>query len=246
MYSYSIPDKSQLIITSQETALLSQDLINENRGVVWFVEKNRETASSEYSRGDSFGLHKNLSLYNSYRIGRLGAKPELGSIFINWMTDMESSEIRPLILGEGPTEFFYLKSLCDVFKGFTIKPDYPKHTNIKELEAKIDNGVEMDIITFSALLTWTQRMRNQRNHNTLNSKKVFETYMQPKKGLYCEVKFFETHRYTELFFLYYFRYTSRMYNDQDSLLKDLNKCVEYEKTIEFFIKCKGLHSYFER
>lgn len=76
-------DKSQLIITSQETSLLSQDLINENRGVVWFVEKNKETASSEYSRGDSFGLHKNLSLYNSYRIGRLGAKPELGSIFIN-------------------------------------------------------------------------------------------------------------------------------------------------------------------
>lgn len=76
-------DKSQLVITSQETTLLSQDLINENRGVVWFVEKNKETASSEYARGDSFGLHKNLSLYNSYRIGRLGAKPELGSIFIN-------------------------------------------------------------------------------------------------------------------------------------------------------------------
>lgn len=76
-------EKSQLIITSQETTLLSQDLINDNRGVVWFVEKNKETASSEYSRGDSFGLHKNLSLYNSYRIGRLGAKPELGSIFIN-------------------------------------------------------------------------------------------------------------------------------------------------------------------
>ena len=76
-------DKSQLVITSQETTLLSQDMVNENRGVVWFVEKNKETASSEYARGDSFGLHKNLSLYNSYRIGRLGAKPELGSIFIN-------------------------------------------------------------------------------------------------------------------------------------------------------------------
>lgn len=36
--------------------------IIENRGVVWFVEKNKETASSEYSRGDSYGLHKNLSL----------------------------------------------------------------------------------------------------------------------------------------------------------------------------------------
>lgn len=76
-------NRSQLVITSQETALLSQDIINENRGVVWFVEKNRETASSEYNRGDSFGLHKNLSLYNSYRIGRLGAKPELGSIFVD-------------------------------------------------------------------------------------------------------------------------------------------------------------------
>jgi hypothetical protein len=57
--------------------------IIENRGVVWFVEKNKEIASSEYSRGDSYGLHKNLSLYNSYRIGRLGAKPELGSIFVD-------------------------------------------------------------------------------------------------------------------------------------------------------------------
>ncbi len=76
-------DQSQLIITSQETSLLQQDIINDNRSLVWFVEKDRKTASSRYSRGDSFGLHKNLSLYNSYNIGRLGAKPETGSIFLN-------------------------------------------------------------------------------------------------------------------------------------------------------------------
>lgn len=76
-------DHSQLIITSQETALLAEDLINENRGLVWLVDKNRETGSSEYARGDSFGLHKNLSFHNSYKIGRLGAKPELGSFFID-------------------------------------------------------------------------------------------------------------------------------------------------------------------
>ena len=46
-----------------------------------------------------------------------------------------------LILGEGPTEFFYFKSLCDVFKRLTIKPNYPKHTNIKELDSKIAEGV---------------------------------------------------------------------------------------------------------
>lgn len=28
-----------------------------------------------------------------------------------------------LILGEGPTEFYYFKSLSDVFKGLTIKPE---------------------------------------------------------------------------------------------------------------------------
>ena len=45
-----------------------------------------------------------------------------------------------LILGEGPTEFFYLKSLADTFKHITIKPDYPKHTNLQERgNARISN-----------------------------------------------------------------------------------------------------------
>ena len=76
-------DSSQLILTSQETTLLAEDLINENRQVVWFAEKSHETASSVYTRADEYGLHKNNSLYNAYRIGKLGAKPELGSPFIN-------------------------------------------------------------------------------------------------------------------------------------------------------------------
>ena len=48
-----------------------------------------------------------------------------------------------LILGEGPTEFYYFKSLCDVYKNITIKPDYPKHTSIKELELKIEEGIAL-------------------------------------------------------------------------------------------------------
>lgn len=98
-----------------------------------------------------------------------------------------------LILGEGPTEFFYFKSLCDVFKRLTIKPDYPKHTNIKELEAKIAEGVAMGYSHIFCIID-----------------------MDTKD------------------------------NEQEPLLKDLNQCVEYRKTIEFFIKTKGLHSYFER
>lgn len=68
---------------------------------------------------------------------------------------------------------------------------------------------------------------------------------KPKKGIYCKVEFFETHLCTELFFLYYFHYTSRPYDKQQSLLNDLNQCVEYKKTEDFFNKTKGLHSYFE-
>ena len=77
-------EQSQLLFTSQETSLLAEELLNEHRDLVWFVEKDHDTASSQYSRGDTFGLHKNLSLYNSYKIGKLGAKPELGSPFIDF------------------------------------------------------------------------------------------------------------------------------------------------------------------
>ena len=71
-----------------------------------------------------------------------------------------------LILGEGPTEFFYFKSLCDIFKSLTIKPDYPKHTNIKELAAKIEEGIAMGSIS-SASSTWTRRIGSR---NVLNTK----------------------------------------------------------------------------
>lgn len=152
-----------------------------------------------------------------------------------------------LILGEGPTEFYYFKSLCDVYKGLTIKPDYPKHTNIKELEAKIAEGVDMGFNHIFCIIDMdTKNIEPEHSQYERLKKKYAKPINKPKKGLYCEVKFFETHRCTELFFLYYFRYTSRMYADQNALIRDLNQSVEYRKTTEFFIKCKGLHSYFER
>ena len=152
-----------------------------------------------------------------------------------------------LILGEGPTEFFYFKSLCDVFKGLTIKPDYPKHTNLKELEAKIEEGIVMGYSHIFCIIDMdTKEKEPERTLYKKLKAKYAKPIDKPKKGIYCEVEFFETHRCTELFFLYYFRYTSRPYEEQEQLLKDLNKSVEYRKTVEFFIKTKGLHSYFER
>ena len=152
-----------------------------------------------------------------------------------------------LILGEGPTEFFYFKSLCDVFKNITIKPDYPKHTNIKELEIKIEEGIAMGYSHIFCVIDMdTKDQEPERTQYQRLRAKYAKPINKPKKGIYCNVEFFETHRCTELFFLYYFRYTSRSYEDQESLLKDLNKNMEYRKAIDFFIKSKGLHSYFER
>lgn len=152
-----------------------------------------------------------------------------------------------LILGEGPTEFFYIKSLSDRFKGLTIKPDCPKHTNLKDLEKKIEEGVAMGYNQIFCIIDIDTKDREpeRTQYNKLKAKYADPIY-KPKKGIYCEVEFFETHLCTELFFLYYFYYTSRLYDNQDALLKDLNKYVEYEKTNAFFTKCKGLQSYFEK
>lgn len=152
-----------------------------------------------------------------------------------------------LILGEGPTEFFYFKSLCDVFKRLTIKPDYPKHTSIKELDLKIAEGVAMGYSHIFCIIDMdTKDKEPERSQYQKLKAKYAKPIDKPKKGIYCKVEFFETHRCTELFFLYYFRYTSRPYEEQEYLIKDLNKCVEYKKSIDFFIKTKGLHGYFER
>lgn len=152
-----------------------------------------------------------------------------------------------LILGEGPTEFFYFKSLCDVFKRLTIKPDYPKHTSIKELDLKIAEGAEMGYSHIFCIIDMdTKDVEPERSQYQKLKTKYAKPINKPKKGIYCLVDFFETHRCTELFFLYYFRYSSRPYENQEAMLKDLNRCVAYKKNIDFFIKTKGLHNYFER
>ena len=152
-----------------------------------------------------------------------------------------------LILGEGPTEFYFFNSLCNRFKGITIKPDCPKHTNLKDLEKKIEEGVDMGYSQIFCVMDMDTKDNKIENDRYIKLKQKYANPIsKPKKGIHCVVTFFETHLCTELFFLYYFTYTSRHYTDQDALLKDLNKNVEYEKTVDFFKKSKGLHTYFEK
>ena len=82
--------ESQLIFTTHESSLLIEDILNNHRDFVFLAEKNRDGAYSEYTRADEYGLHKNLSLYKSYRNGRLGAIPQLGSPLIYLDDDEEN------------------------------------------------------------------------------------------------------------------------------------------------------------
>ncbi|MEM0997389.1 MAG: ATP-binding protein [Bacteroidota bacterium] len=71
--------ESQLFFTTHNIGLLLSDFLR--RDVIWFCEKDENGASQIYSASD-FQLHKNASLFNAYRIGKLGAKPNLGDIFM--------------------------------------------------------------------------------------------------------------------------------------------------------------------
>lgn len=73
-------DQSQMIITTHDQLLLDEDFIR--RDMVWFSEKSRKTAATEFYSANDFSLHKNLSLYKAYRSGRLGARPSTGSVYL--------------------------------------------------------------------------------------------------------------------------------------------------------------------
>lgn len=158
---------------------------------------------------------------------------------------------RAIIIGEGITEFYYFQSLRDVYKQVVFKPDYPKHTSIKELGEKIREAKKEGYTHIFCIIDMdTKNKESERaQYKKLKAKFAFaKPINKPKKGISCKVEFFETHLCTEMFFRYYFGYTSRSYENQESLIKDLSKCakVKYEKTIKFFLNSKGLHSYFER
>ena len=152
-----------------------------------------------------------------------------------------------IILGEGPTEFFYFNSLKDDFPFLqNIEPKTPKHSNINELQKQIEQAVTNGYSKVFCVID----MDNKKNGKEKNDyKKLKDKYLnpiiKPKEGINCEVKFFETERCTELFFLYYFKYTTKQYSCSDDLTVELNELCGYEKTLKFFAR-HPLHQHFEK
>lgn len=149
-----------------------------------------------------------------------------------------------IVLGEGPTETFYVSSLQDRFRGLQISPKIPKHSSLKELENKIAE-LQSDYEYILCLIDMDNKQREPEHSQYLNLRKKYAApVVNKKKHSKCNVLFFETNRCTELFFLYYFQYTKKKYNTSADISVDLNAHCKYEKTQKFFKK-HPLHSYFE-
>jgi AAA15 family ATPase/GTPase len=72
--------EAQLLFTVHDQLILTEDFMR--RDMVWFTEKRMDTASTELFSADDFNLHKNASIFNAYKLGKLGAKPTVGSPFL--------------------------------------------------------------------------------------------------------------------------------------------------------------------
>lgn len=113
-----------------------------------------------------------------------------------------------IIIGEGPTEFYYLNSLKDEFRELqSIKPDTPNNTSLRELERSIESAIAVGYDRIFCLIDMDTKKKDatsRREYAKFKSKYHGKKVTNQKKGINYEVRFFETDRCTELFFLYYF------------------------------------------
>ena len=152
-----------------------------------------------------------------------------------------------VIIGEGPTEFYYLNSLKDEFRELqNIKPDTPKNTSMRELERSIETAISMGYDRIFCLIdmdTKNKDRTSREEYARLKSKYHGKKVSNVKKGINYEIRFFETDRCTELFFLYYFRYTGQKFIDSKAIEDELSRSCGYEKTRRFFAT-HPLHQFF--
>lgn len=72
-YEFTKDKRSQLLVTTHETALLDQDLVRKDE--VWFVDKNKN-GESELRSLSEYNVRKDLDIRSGYLHGRFGAIPK--------------------------------------------------------------------------------------------------------------------------------------------------------------------------
>lgn len=67
-------NESQLIFTTHDINILNEDFIR--RDTIWFADKNTD-GETTLERLSSKGIHKNISVYNAYKQGKIGGFPNV-------------------------------------------------------------------------------------------------------------------------------------------------------------------------
>lgn len=154
-----------------------------------------------------------------------------------------------IIIGEGPTEFYYLNSLKDEFRILQhIKPDSPKNTSLRELQRSIESSIQMGYSQVFCLIDMDTKKKDAKSmaeYQRLKKKYHNAHIVKKRSGIDCQIRFYETERCTELFFIYYFKYTTQKFQTSDDVETLLNKICGYDKTLKFF-RGHPLHQFFEK
>ena len=140
------------------------------------------------------------------------------------------------VIGEGITEYYYFNSVKDEYKQLNLRPVYPKHsTSLTDMRQEIEKAVEQEYSLIFCIIDMDNKKDGKEKQDYEHFKRKFAGRHTIKKTQFkYEIRFIETERCTELFFLFYFAYTTRCFQNQPELLKALNKKCVYEKTEEFF------------
>ncbi|MCC8115015.1 MAG: RloB family protein [Bacteroidales bacterium] len=159
--------------------------------------------------------------------------------------DKKKTSIATLIIGEGETEQFYMISLKNAFPQLrNVRPELPKHSSLEDMEAEIVKGIEMGYDQIFCLIDMdTKDDPTEAKKYASLRKRYNKPVVKKKKGINCRVEFFETHRCIELFFLYYFKYTTKPFRSCNEIIKDLIGFAPYEKEINFFRR-HPIHQHF--
>lgn len=145
-----------------------------------------------------------------------------------------------IVLGEGITEKYYLKSLLDVL---TIRPCYEriKPYNTKELEAAIIRYAKEGYTTIHCLIDMDKKVKEPKTMEEYKKLKQKYDRKQVKKTD-CEVRFYESFPSVEQFFYYYFE-NSTAEQTNNGLKSWLRHKCGYE-TSEKWLKAHSVHNTF--
>lgn len=154
---------------------------------------------------------------------------------------MARKRITVAVIGEGITEKYYIQSLQDILD---VKPTpiKPKNSNLKELDISIKECIKKGYSKVFCLIDKDNKISDGDPDHHRNAKEYVQLKRQYHNrshkcpdGSMSQIIMIESYPATEIFFLYYFGYTSAHYTNQQ-LKQILNKKFGYLTEERYLIK----------